>query len=90
MAKPLRLAWRKGGMGPAGAARGADLAAGGSPDAGPARFPVEVIATGGARELDRSSGAPLGFVFLRLLVRLSIWHNLILAGKARLRHYYLR
>ena len=65
-------------------------AAGGCPDADPARFPVEVTATGGARELDRYSGAPPGFVFLRFLVRLSIWHNLILADKARLRHYFLR
>lgn len=56
----------------------------------PARFPVDVTATGGARELDRYSGAPSGFVFLRFLVRLSIWHNSILADKARLRHYFLR
>ena len=45
-------------MGSAGAARGSDPAAGGRSDAGPVRFPVEVTATGGARELNKYSGAP--------------------------------
>lgn len=56
----------------------------------PVRFPVEVTATGGARELDRYSGAPPGFR-LPSVPRPPVYlANLILADKARLRHYFLR